>query len=397
MKVSSIKTFLVYPYSASSNSAKSRSWLRKHWLLIKVQTDDGAVGWGEAYTQAGREKSIEQHVANISSYLIGSDPFHIRNFTRVVYEDVLGKRGAMDAFCAVSGIEQALWDIIGKRLGAPVYNLLGGPCRKRIRVYANGWSYGSMNNEPEELAKKALQTVKMGFTALKFDPFPGPWRPFISRTDEESAVNNVQAVREAVGPDIDILIEVHRRLAPMHAIRLAGMMEKFAPFWYEEPVPADNIDALTEVKHTIRIPVVTGETLYTKSAFRVVLEKRAADILNPDVASCGGILELTEIAAMAEPYYIAMSPHNYNSTTIALAATIQAAAVMPNFLITEYFVNFMETGNTISVNPFKVEGGYIALPTEPGLGLEIDEATLENYPFRDFPKVNLGDYTNEGP
>jgi len=397
MKVSAIRTFLVYPYSVSSNLAKSRPWLRKHWLLIKVQTDDGAVGWGEAYTQAGREKSIAQHVANISSYLIGSDPFHIRHFTRVVYEDVLGKRGAMDAFCAISGVEQALWDIIGKRLGAPVYNLLGGPCRKRIKVYANGWSYGGINNEPEELAKKALQTVKMGFTALKFDPFPGPWRSFISRADEESAVYNVQAVREAVGPDIDILIEVHRRLAPMHAIRLASMMEKFAPFWYEEPVPADNIDALTEVKHAIRIPVVTGETLYTKSAFRVVLEKRAADILNPDVASCGGKLELTEIAAMAEPYYIAISPHNYNSTTIALAATIQAAAVMPNFLITEYFVNFMETGNTISVNPFKVEGGYIALPTEPGLGLEIDEAALENYPFRDFPQVNLRDYADEGP
>jgi galactonate dehydratase len=183
----------------------------------------------------------------------------------------------------------------------------------------------------------------------------------------------------------------------MHAIRVASMMEEFNPFWYEEPVPADNIDALAEAKRAIRIPVVTGETLYTKSAFRDVLEKRAADILNPDVASCGGILELTEIAAMAEPYYVAMAPHNYNSTTIALAATIQAAAVMPNFLITEYFVNFTETGDAISVNPLRVEGGYITLPTTPGLGLEIKEAALEHYSFRDFPSVRLRTYADEGP
>ena len=254
-----------------------------------------------------------------------------------------------------------------------------------------------MNNEPEELAEKALQTVKMGFTALKFDPFAGPWRPFISREEEKSAVRKVEALRKAVGPDIDILIEVHRRLAPMHAIRVASMMEEFNPFWYEEPVPAENIDALAETKSAIRIPVVTGETLYTKSAFREVLEKRAADILNPDVASCGGILELTEIAAMAEPYYVAMAPHNYNSTTIALAATIQAASVMPNFLITEYFVNFAETGDAISVNPLRVEGGYITLPTTPGLGLEIDEAALEHYPFRNFPQVKLRTYADEGP
>jgi galactonate dehydratase len=397
MKVSAVKPFLVYPYSTSSISAKGQSWLRKHWLIIKVETDDGAVGWGEAYTQAGRERSIAHHVTNIASYLIGSDPFHIRHFARVVYEDVLGKRGAMDAFCAMSGIEQALWDVIGKRLGVPVYNLLGGPCRKQIRVYANGWSYGSMNAEPEELAEKALQTVKMGFTALKFDPFSGPWRPFINRNDEKLAVRKVRAVREAVGPNVDILIEVHRRLAPMHAIRVASIMEEFSPFWYEEPVPADNIDALSATKRAILIPVVTGETLYTKSAFREVLEKQAADILNPDVASCGGILELTEIAAMAEPYYVAMAPHNYNSTTVALAATIQAASVMPNFLITEYFVNFAKTGNAISVNPLRVEGGYITLPTTPGLGLEIDEAALEHYPFHDFPQVKLRTYADEGP
>jgi len=397
MKVATVKTFLVYPYGSASVSAESQSWLRKHWLLVRVETDDGLVGWGEAYTQAGREPSIAHHVTNMAGYLVGCDPFHIRQFARVVYEDVLGKRGAMDALCALSAIEQALWDIIGKKLGVPVYNLLGGPCRQRIRVYANGWSYGRTSDDPAELAERARKTVALGFTALKFDPFPGPWRPFIDRADEQVAVRNVRAVRKAVGPDVDILIEVHRRLAPMHAVRVARQIEDYDPFWYEEPVPVESLDALAGAKREIRMPVVTGETLYLKSAFREVLEKQAADILNPDIASCGGILEMVEIAAMAEPYFVAMSPHNYNSTTMALAATVQAAAVMPNFLITEYFVNFTETGNAISVNPLRVENSYITLPTAPGLGLEIDEAALKDYAPRDFAPVRLRTYADEGP
>lgn len=395
MKITDIKSFLVYPYSSQTVLTEDQPWLRKHWLLLKVETDEGVVGWGEAYTQAGREKSIIQQVTNIASYLIGGSPFHIKHFTQVVYNDIAGRRGAMALFCAMSGIEHALWDIVGKSLGTPVYNLLGGPCRDRIRVYANGW-YGGVN-DTEELARRAVETVKLGFTALKFDPFPGPWRLFISKKDERVAVKNVQAVREAVGPDIDILIEVHRRLAPMHAIRVARMIEDFTPFWYEEPVPSENLAALAKVQRTIRLPVVTGETLYTKAAFREVLEKQAADILNPDVASCGGILELKEIAAMAEPYYVAVAPHNYNSTTVALAATIQVAAIIPNFLITEYFVNFTDTGNAISVNPFRVEGGYIRLPTTPGLGLEINEDVLKQYPFQEFPPIRFRSYSEEGP
>ena len=171
------------------------------------------------------------------------------------------------------------------------------------------------------------------------------------------AVEYVSAVRQAVGPDVDLLIEVHRRLAPDPAVRVAGMMEDCQVFWYEEPVSARNLDALAEVRQAINLPVVTGEELYTKAEFRQVFEKRAADILNPDVCNCGGILELKEIAAMAEPYLVAISPHNYNSTTVGLAATIQACAVMPNFLITEYFVNFTECGDMISINPLAVEKG----------------------------------------
>lgn len=390
MKITRIKRFLMYPHTPRSG------WIGgKNWLLVKVETDAGITGWGEAYTLPDRDRNIAQHIAELTRYLVGRDPFHIKHFIHMAYNDFAGRRGAMDLFCAVSGIEQALWDIVGKTLNAPVYNLLGGPCRDRIRVYANGWYTGV--HTPEELAQKAVETVKLGFTAIKFDPFPGPWRLFISRVDEKAAVENMGAVREAVGADIDILVEVHRRLAPMHAIRVAGMIEEFNPFWYEEPVPSENLDALAEVRRAIRLPVVTGETLYTKTAFREVLEKRAADILNPDVASCGGILELKEIAAMAEPHYVAISPHNYNSTTMALAATIQVAATIPNFLITEYFVNFAGPGNAISVNPFRVEGGHIKIPTAPGLGLEINEEALKEYPYRELSPRKFRFYNEEWP
>ncbi len=190
---------------------------------------------------------------------------------------------------------------------------------------------------------------------------------------------------------------MHRRLAPVHAVRVARMLEVYAPFWYEEPVSARNVDALAEVRKSINLPVVTGEELYTKTEFREVFEKQAADILNADIANCGGILELKEIAAMAEPYLVIMSPHNYNSTTVALAATVQACAVMPNFLITEYFVNFEETGNEIAVQPLKPVNGYIELPTAPGLGIELDESALARFPYKEFPGRHLRQFYEEGP
>ncbi|MGD2200646.1 MAG: mandelate racemase/muconate lactonizing enzyme family protein [Candidatus Bathyarchaeota archaeon] len=367
----------------------------KNWLFVKVETDEDVHGWGEAYTQLDRYRNIEQMVQEISRYLVGRDPFNIKHFTRMVYDDFAGRRGSMDLFCALSGIEQALWDIIGKVLDSPVYNLLGGTCRPKIRVYANGW-YGDAKT-PDAYADKAVATVKKGFDALKFDPFPGPWRLFISKTDERAAVEVVRAVREAVGSEIDLLIEVHRRLAPMHAVKVARMLEEFDPYWFEEPVPSENLPALAEVRRRVNIPVVTGEALYTKAAFREVFERRAADIINPDVCNCGGILELKEIAAMAEPYYIAVSPHNYNSTTVGLAATIQASACMPNFLITEYFINFEETGNEISEKPFKIEDGYIWIPDEPGLGLELDEEALIDNQTGEQPKRDLRRYHEEGP
>jgi galactonate dehydratase len=381
MQVTAVTPFLVHPGTG------------KHWLFVKVQTDTGLYGWGECYTQADRDQAVVAHVRELGRYLCGRDPAQITHFTHVAYHDFASKRGAMDFWSALSGLEQALWDIAGKRLGVPVYDLLGGPCRDRIRVYANGW-YGGARS-PADYAARARDVVARGFTALKFDPFPGPWRTHISREAEEHAIETVRAVREAVGPEVDVLVEVHRRLAPLHAIRIARRLEPYRPFWFEEPVASTNVEALAECHRQIALPVVTGEALYTRGEFRRVFETQAADIINPDVCNCGGILELRAIAAMAEPYFVTVSPHNYNSTTMGLAATLQVSAAIPNFLITEYFVSFEARGREIAVAPFEVRGGFIDLPRAPGLGLELREEALARFPYREFPRRALPTPGNE--
>ena len=288
-----------------------------------------------------------------------------------------------------------MWDILGKHLKTPVYTLLGGAVREKIRVYANGWGGGEWDSE--DLANRAKKVVESGFTALKFDPVPGPWRTYISKDVEKQTIKNVRAVRDAVGQEIDILIEMHRRLAPMHAIKIAKEIEQYNPFWYEEPVLAENVNALTETKLRVNLPVVTGEELYTKFEFREIFEKRAADIINPDVCNVGGILELKEIAAMAEPYFIAVSPHNYNSTSIGLAATIQVYATIPNFLITEYFINFEEFSHKATYGQLSLKEGYIEIPKSPGLGIDLNEKVLNDYPYRPFPLRKIRDSQDEGP
>jgi galactonate dehydratase len=353
----------------------------KNWIFVKVQTDEGIYGWGEAYTQVDRDESIEAHIQAISGYLKGRSPFNIKHFTQVMHLDYVLRRPSMEFYCALAAIEQALWDIIGKKLNQPVYNLLGGACRDKVRVYANGWYAGAKT--PEQYGQKALETVQQGFTALKFDPFPGPWRDRMTLKEEDLTVETVRAIREAVGPDIDLLIEVHRRLEPQVAVKMAKRLEPFNLFWYEEPVDVENLDALTEVRNSIQTPVVTGETLYSKTQFKEVFAKRAAQIINPDVCSTG-ILELKEIAAMAEAHRVSVSPHNYNSTTVGLGATLQVAACIPNFLITEFFVHFQPRSNEIMKSPFQVKDGYIHLPQSPGLGVELDEEMMRQFPRRQF-------------
>ncbi len=387
MRITDFRSFLVRP-AVDPAAIPDVYTAAKNLLFVRLETEDGLHGWGECYTQADRDTQIEAHLRQLERYVVGWDARRIKPFTDAAYNDFAARRGAMDYYSAVSGIEQALWDLAGKRAGVPVYELLGGAVRDRLRVYANGWARTTSH---EELAARARAVVARGFTALKFDPVPGPWRSFITREQEDETVARVAVVREAVGPDVDILLEIHRRLAPMHAVRIARQVEEFEPYWFEEPVLAENIDALADARAEIDLPVVTGEELYTKFEFREVFERGAADIINPDVCNVGGILELKEIAAMAEVYFVAVAPHNYNSTTVGLAATLQAAATMPNFIITEYFMNLEPWGREVATPPFEVEESHITLSDRPGLGIDLDEAALARSPRELFPRRGFGD------
>ena len=383
MKITAVKSHAVHP-----------GW-RKNLIFVKVETDAGIHGWGEAYSQYDRDRAVMAQLESLGPYLTGRSPFDIKHFTQFAFDDYAARRGSVELFCAISGIEQALWDIVGKATRQPVYNLLGGRYRDKIRVYANGWSYGM--KEPADYARAAESVVRQGFSAIKFDPLPSPWRSYIPQEHERRAIRVVKAVRDAVGPDVDLLIEQHRRLAPMHAIRLDKQLAEFNLYWMEESCQAEFPDELARIRREIGVPMVIGEATYTKTGFRPLLEKRSADILNPDVACVGGILELKEIAAMAEPFLVAVSPHNYNSTLVALASTVHASATMPNFIITEYFLPFVEFCDTISPNQLKPKNGYIELPTAPGLGIDVDEEALKKHPAKLYPQRKLRTPAEEGP
>ncbi|MGE0800283.1 MAG: mandelate racemase/muconate lactonizing enzyme family protein [Lautropia sp.] len=366
MKIVSVRCFPVDP------GFRSRTW-----LFVKVATDTGLHGWGEAYTLRGRDRAIVGQIGELGEACVGRSPFEIKHFLQTVHDDFAQRRSSFDLYCAQSAIEQALWDIVGKACGQPVYNLLGGKCREKIRVYANGWS--DQCTQPSEYAEAAAAVVARGFSAIKLSPLPGAWRTHVPRQHERHVAAVVEAVRNAVGPDVDILLDLLRRLSPGSARRLGKALEQYDLYWYEEPCLAENVDAVAEVRRAVGIPVVTGETLYGKAAFVPVLEKRAADILNPDVCNVGGILELKEIGAMAEPHFVAVSPHNFNSTTVALNATVQVAAVMPNFTLTEYYLPFAEFATNICPAQLLPRDGCIDLPDAPGLGIDLDEAVLERY------------------
>ena len=383
MKITAVKSYAVHP-----------GW-RKNLIFVKVETDAGIHGWGEAYSQYDRDTAVMAQLHALGPYLTGRSPFDIKHFTQFAFDDYAARRGSVELFCAISGIEQAMWDIVGKATQQPVYNLLGGRYRDKIRVYANGWSYGM--KEPDDYARAAEKVVKQGFTAMKFDPLPSPWRTYIPKEHERRAIRVVKAIRDAVGPDVDLLIEQHRRLAPMHAIRLDKQLAEFDLYWMEESCQAEFPDELAQIRREIGVPMVIGEATYTKTGFRPLLEKRSADILNPDVACVGGILELKEIAAMAEPFLVAVSPHNYNSTLVALASTVHASATMPNFIITEYFLPFVDFCDKISPNQLKPRNGYIELPTAPGLGVDVDEEALKQHPAKVYPARKLRQPADEGP
>jgi galactonate dehydratase len=382
MKIGRIETFILGTGSG------------KDLLFCRVETEDGLYGWGEAYVTAGKETVVAEIVRSMAPHILGRSVFNIRHTGQVMFEDFAIKRGSPELSAAWSAIEIASWDILGKHTGLPVYNLIGGASRERVRIYANGWSRAATI---EEGVERGLRVKAMGFTAAKFDPFPGPWRTHVDRRDEDFAIAYVQAMREALGAEFEILVEAHRRFAPSHAIRIGRRLAELGIDWYEEPCLAENIDLVAEVRRAVPVPIVTGEALFTPEAFFECLAKRAADILNPDICVVGGLTAMLDISAMAQPQAVVLAPHNYNSTLVGLAATVHLAAVIPNFRIAEYFVNFEARCREISTRSLVVGDGWVELPTAPGLGVDIDVERLRAHPHQEASRHGFRQYWEEYP
>jgi galactonate dehydratase len=363
MKITDVKTLITFA-----------DW--RNFIFVKVFTDEGIVGVGEASLE-WNELAVAGAIRNLSPLVIGRDPSRIEDLWRSMYRDPYWRGGPVIT-TALSGIEQALWDILGKRLGVPVYQLLGGKCRERLRAYANAWYKGAVT--PEDFAERAVKTVDKGYTALKWDPF-GSSDLTMDYEERRRAVTIVRAVREAVGEKIDLLIEVHGRLNPATAIEMARELEEFRPFWYEEPVPPDNLEALSKVAAATSIPIATGERLYTKFGFRELLSSQAADVIQPDLCHAGGILEVKKIAAMAESWYVPIAPHNPNGP-VGTAATVHLGACTPNFLLLEYFCEDEDWLSEIVEEPIRFEKGEILIPERPGLGIELKEAGVARRPYQ---------------
>ena len=311
MKVTDIKTFVV-------------DCFRTNWIFVKVYTDEGIDGVGEA-TLEYKEKALLGAVEHIKEYLVGQNPLDIEKHWHNIYRDAYWRGGPV-LMSALSAVEMSLWDILGKSLNVPVSQLLGGRINDKVRIYANGWFAGA--KEPEEFGGKAKIAAERGITALKWDPF-GKSYLNISSKDLDKALKCVAAVRDAVGNDVDLLIEGHGRFNIPTGIKIAKELEQFKPMFFEEPVPPDNLDALKAVKDKSPVAISAGERLYTRWDYRKMFDKMAADYIQPDISHAGGIMELKKIAAEAESRYIPFTPHN-PSGPVANAATLQLAATCPN-------------------------------------------------------------------
>jgi galactonate dehydratase len=312
-------------------------------------------------------------------FVLGLDPFNIELLVQRLTVEDYGRPGEV-AMTGLAMIEMACWDIIGKALNQPVYRLLGGAVRERIKTYANGWY--TVERTPEEFAAAARRAVAKGYRALKFDPFGAGYYE-MERSEKLKSIALVEAVRDAVGPEVELLIEMHGRFNPVTAVEMARELAPFKPSWYEEPVPPANYPALKKVADAIAplgVPVATGERIHTLHDYRELLELHAADILQPDIAHFGGILNTKKLAAWADAYYVLMAPHNVGGP-IATAAALHLAACTPNFKIQENFNDFDEPYVLASAPGLPaVEDGYFPLPPGPGLGVTLDEAVVAEHP-----------------
>ena len=357
---------------------------RTNWAFIKVETDEGLYGWGEA-SLGTNENALEGMIADLKRLTVGRNPLEIEKFMFEVYRDIYWKGGAV-LMSAMSGIEIALWDIAGKYFNTPSYTFFGGKMRNKVKMYANAWFVGAKT--PEEFAVKAKNTVNLGIKALKWDPF-GAAHMTISNEQMEKSVNIVGAVREAVGDKVDLLIECHGRFNPTTALLISRELEQFKPMFMEEPCVPDNIDSTAYVRKHSHIPIAAGERGYTKYAFQEMFEKDAVDYAQPDVFHTGGLLEGKKIAAMAEAKHIMISYHN-PSGPVSNAAILQLAATVPNFVIHEIMLTDGSFRKKITNEEVHFEDGYIKIPDKPGLGIDVN---IDEVLKRPYTPRNLRHYT----
>ena len=339
--------------------------------LIKITTDTGLAGWGET-TLEGKPKSVKGAVEELAAYLIGKDPLRIEHHWQHMYRSAFF-RGGNVLMTAMSGIDQALWDITGKHYGVPTYQLLGGAVRDRIRVYAH-WGIGSLTDEGKAAARSRLDLLqKSGYTGFKSGP-GGKWRAHEPPSMIDAFVERAFLMREWVGPDVELAFDFHGKMTPALAIEICQEIKGMRPVFVEEPVPQENVDALKLVSDHVPFPIATGERLLSRWEFREVFEKQAVAYIQPDISHAGGITELKKIANMAEVYYIHIMPHCAIGP-VAFSASLHVDAVVPNFLMQEQIDQGLGAG--LLKEDWLVKEGHIDLPVKPGLGFEIDEQEIQ--------------------
>ena len=364
-------------------------WGGRYWILVKVTTDTGIVGWGECYGSSVGPVAMTAVIEDVfGRHIQGENPENIELMFRRVFSSGFTQRPDLTVMGAFSALEIACWDILGKDRDRPVHALIGGRMNDRIRAYTYLYplphhDINAFWTSPEMAAESALDCVSRGYTAVKFDP-AGPYTlrggHMPAMSDISQSVAFCKAIREAVGDKADLLFGTHGQFTTAGAIRLGQAIEPYSPLWYEEPVPPDAVEQMAQVARSVRIPIATGERLTTKAEFAPILRSGAAAILQPALGRAGGIWEMKKVAAMAEVYNAQMAPHLY-AGPIEWAANIQLAASIPNILMCECIETPFH--DQLIKSSIKVEDGYITPPTTAGLGIDVDEALARAYPYTD--------------
>ena len=355
----------------------------RDWVFVRVQTDEaGLIGWGEA-SLGWHTRAVTGAVADLAPLLVGQDPRPVERLWRLMTRAPYFKGGIV-VMSAVSAIDQALWDIKAKALGIPLFELLGGPVRDRVRTYVNlGSELGGEARRPEAWARAATAAREAGFNAMKVYPM-APARPLEGAAELHRAADLVAAVREAAGHDADIMVDLHGRTTPAVAIALGRMLEPMRPYFLEEPCQPGDVDALAEVARAIPIPVAAGERLVTVQEFRQLVERRACAVIQPNVCYCGGITQIRRLAALAEPSLVSLAPHNPNGP-IGSMVSIHVALAVSNFLILELVRDDVPWRSEIVAGHIEVRDGYVLPPSRPGIGIELVEEVAAAHPGKSPP------------